>query len=212
MRRLLLLLIALAIVAFVVAAHVYPGGTHFDHASVGHRFWTNNLCDLARGRAIGGAPNAGAPLARFALSTMSVALAVFFAVVASSTRVRRLAITLRALGFAAVPPSIAVAFVSTDRFSDLHAVAIVCAGVPGLAAGVLAVLSQALERRRHLLAWGATTMALAGADFAIYVHESVTHGPPELAIPILEKLALFALLAWMIATARHSIPCSRSLL
>jgi hypothetical protein len=213
MGRALQFLIAVSIVAFVVAAHLYPGGTHFDHATVGHRFWTNNLCDLARGTSIGGAPNAaGAVFARFALSALAVAVAVFFGIVANGIHERRLAIALRLLGLAAVPPAITVAFLPTDRFSNAHAVAIVCAGVPGLAGGLLAVVVHARRPRRMLFALGSATMALAATDFVIYVHESVTHGPPQLAIPILEKLALLAMIGWMVATARQSIPCSRSLL
>ena len=34
--------------AFAVAALAYPGGTYFDHASVGHDFWRNTMCNSRR--------------------------------------------------------------------------------------------------------------------------------------------------------------------
>ena len=40
-----------------VSMRLYPGGTSWDPAARGQRFWTNFLCDLARPTALDGTPN-----------------------------------------------------------------------------------------------------------------------------------------------------------
>src|SRR3954471_798809 len=67
------------VILFFAAANAYPGGTHFDHASVGHDFWRNTLCDVARTVAIDGTPNACAcALARVAMTLLALGIGVLF--------------------------------------------------------------------------------------------------------------------------------------
>jgi hypothetical protein len=195
-------------VLFVFAANAYPGGTHFDHFAVGHDFWRNTLCDVARSTALGGASNAiGASLARTAMTIMAIGVGGLFLLLpdrfASSPR---LGLAVRVLGCIAVPAAIAVVFLSTDRFGVLHGIAIVVAGIPGLAAAVLAVIGLLREPARTRPRWitriGVVALLIAAADFVLYVQELLTHGSASVAVSVLERLAALLVLAWMIGVAR----------
>ncbi len=196
-----------SLLLFTVAASAYPGGSHFDHHAAGHDFLRNSLCDVARSTAIGGAPNAvGAALARIAMTTMALGICgLFWALPERFPSCMRLGRLVRALGTIATPAAIAVVFLPTDRFSSLHGIAIVVAGVPGLTAAMLAVGGLVRERGGSpmLAMLGLGTLATALAAFIIYVHELVAGGPPRIAVPALEHVAALLLLAWMLAVSRH---------
>ncbi|HSO38252.1 MAG TPA: hypothetical protein VLT33_37245 [Labilithrix sp.] len=194
------------VVFFVLAARAYPGGTHFDHASRGHDFWRNTLCDVARTMAIDGRPNASAcTLARVAMITLALGLGVLFAALPRLFPARpRLGTCVRLLGAATVPFAVAVVLLPTDRFGHLHGVAIVLAGTLGLSALLLALAGLFAEARapRHVVSLGVITMSVAAVDFALYVVEFASQGPAQLAVPVLERLATLLVLAWMAAVAR----------
>jgi hypothetical protein len=190
---------------FTLAASVYPGGNHFDHQAVGHDFWKNALCDVARSTAVGGAPNAiGASLARTAMSIMAVGIGALFWLMPERFPSRvRLGAFVRWLGALTVPAAVAVVLLPSDRFGFLHGVAIVIAGLPGLSAGLVATVGLVRARRgsRVVPILAITTLLVASACFGIYVDELVTGGPPRLAVPVLERIAALLLIGWMISAS-----------
>ena len=185
-------------VLFFAAGSAYPGGTHFDHAAVGHDFW--------RDVAIDGAPNACAcALARVAMITLALGLGVLFiALPRLFSSHARLGSAVRALGAVTVPFAIAVVLLPTDRFGKLHGVAIVFAGTLGLGAVTLALKGLFSDARapRHVVALGVVTMSVAAVDFALYVAELLSGGPAQIAVPVLERVATILILTWMVAVAR----------
>jgi hypothetical protein len=203
------LALAASVVAFVAffyaAACAYPGGTHFDHASVGHDLWRNTLCDVTRTTALDGRPNGAAcTLARIAMIVLAGGLGLFFALVPRLFRARaRTAAVVRALGALASFGAVAVVLLPSDRFGALHGVAVVCAGIPGLAAALLSLHALVRERTRArvVVAFGALALGVATVDFALYVSELVSGGPSQLAVAVLERVATALLLAWMLAVA-----------
>lgn len=191
---------------FAIGAAVYPGGTHFDHRVVGHDFWLNTLCDVARSTALDGAPNhVGSTLARIAMTIFVVAvgatLAVLPGLAGANARTRGL---VRVLACLATCGAVAVVHLPTDRYGELHAVAIVLAGVPAIVATSVGWIALLRERARHLVLalLGGSFLLVSAADFGVYVHEIATAGPPQVLLPILERLATILALAWMIAVAR----------
>lgn len=202
----------ISIVAFVAlfvgAAHAYPGGTHFDHAAVGHDFWRNTLCDVARTVALDGAPNTlGCALARAAMTTLALGLGLLFmALPRLFSANERLGARVRVLGAATVPFAIAVVLLPTDHFPRLHSVAIVFAGTLGLSATLLAMKGLFSDARapRVVVAIGTVAMLVAAADFTLYLREVLSGGPAQVAVAVLERLATVLVLAWMAAVA-HAV-------
>ena len=194
------------VVLFAFAADAYAGGTHFDHSAIGHDFWRNNLCDVARTVAINGLPNACACwLARVAMITLAVGLGVmFFALPRLFPSRPRLGLLVRVLGVATVPCAIAVVLLPTDRFSHLHGLSIVLAGTLGLGTVILALVGLFADARapRYVVSLGVLAMSVAAVDFALYVIEFTSQGPAQVAVPVLERLSTILLLAWMLAVAR----------
>lgn len=181
-----------AFILFIAAAHRYPGGTHFDHLRAGHDFWRNTICDVARTKALGGARNHGATLARGAMGCASLGFGALFWLLAErfGSR-RRLSALVRGFGAVVIPGGISVALLPTDHFSAQHGIAIVITGVPGLLAATLATYALVFDAARPLLvaALGVLAVAVSTADFAIYVHELVVGGPPRVAVSVLERIA-----------------------
>lgn len=199
---------ACAVLLFVAAAVRYPGGTHFDHVRAGHDFWRNTICDVARSRALGGAHNRGAGLARGAMSCAGVGLAALFWLLAERVASRRrLAALVRGLGLLVAPGGLAIALLPTDRFSTQHALAIVLATVPGLVAAVLATYALVFDHAGppYIAALGALAIVVSTADFTIYAHELVVGGGPRMAVAVLERIASLVIVAWMLAVATTSL-------
>lgn len=209
LRRPMMLVVAVFALLFSLAAHLYPGGTHFNHHSIGHDFWRNTLCDVARGRALDGVSNqAGALLARCAMTVLAIGLGMLFYILpywfAQDDRGVRLGKLVRAAGLGCVPFAIAVVFLPTDRFSDLHGVVIILAGVPAFSAAVL-VLAGLLGRDAcapPIVTWmGVIVVSVAAIDFSIYVDEVIRGGAARLSVVVLERVATVLLLSWMIVVA-----------
>lgn len=193
-------------VLFTLAARAYPGGSHFDHAAVGHDFWRNALCDVARSTAIGGASNAvGASLARTAMSTMAVAIGLMlWSLPRHFPRRVRTGRIVRGFAVALVPAALAVVFLPTDRFSAIHGIVTMTAGLVGTSGATLAIVAAAVETRRPSLYLGILTLAAAVGSLGVYAVELGFGGPPRLAVPVLEHVAALFLLAWMLAFEAES--------
>lgn len=207
MNRAVLVLVLVFFVLFAAAALAYPGGTHFDHAAPGHDFWRNTMCDVARGVALDGRPNElGAALARLAMTSLALAVGLFFWSLPGVLPSRgRLGAAVRSLGGLSLFGMLAVVLLPTDRFSQLHGLAIVTAGVPGIAAAVVGVVALGVERSapRRLFVVGVVAVVVAAACFGIYVDELVRDGAPRVLVPVLERAATILLTSWMLTVAHH---------
>lgn len=190
-----------AALLFTFAASAYPGGNHFDHAARGHDFWRNALCDIARTTAIGGAPNVvGAGFARVAMSTMAVAIGLLMYSLPRHFPARpALGQVVRALAAVSVPASLTVVFLPTDRYSHLHGLVTMTAGLVGTGGALLAVVAAVRDTRRPSIWLGVLTLAAAFGSLGVYLVELVAGGPPRLAVPVLEHVAAVLLLIWMLA-------------
>ncbi len=196
-------IVSVALLALAMAA--YPGGTQWRHAADGHDFWRNYLCDLARRVALNGTPNpVGSALAQASMLALALGLVPFWRLLPDFFGARpRLGTWVRVLGQVAVAASFAVVLLPADRFSEVHGLAIVVAGVPGLFAALLAVVGLAGEERspRVVASVGVTALLVAAAAFAVYLRQFFVPGPGPVAGAILERLALILLLVWMGAVA-----------
>ncbi len=204
-RPAIVLSVAFFLPLVVGSMQLYPGGTSWNHESVGHDFWQNYLCDLLRPTALDGVPNPlGSALAKTATLLLACGLLSFFCVVGrafpSFPRLGRAVAVLGTLAACAVP---GVVFVSGDRFGMLHGVAVVVAAIPGLAAALLAVVGLVLgeERPKRGAVVGAVTLAVAMVDFALYVPQVTSSAPGPIAVAVLERIALVMMLVWMCVVA-----------
>lgn len=205
--------IALSIATFVPlvawSMHVYPGGTSWNRASVGHDFWLNFLCDLLRPTALGGAPNpCGSAIAKAATLVLGGGLLAFFWVVPMHfARMRRLGRAVRTLGTVSVAGVPGVVFVSGDRYGILHGVSVVVAATPGLVAALLAVVGLVLAERgtKRAAMIGVVTLAVSAIDFALYVPQIASGAPGPIAVAVLERVSLGMVLVWMSVVARGRV-------
>lgn len=182
--------------------HLYPGGTWWDRAAVGHRFWENYVCDLEWEVALGGSPNhLGARVARASVLVLVAGFVPFWlALPVLFPERRRIGRAVRTLGLASVAGLSAVAWMPSDRAGALHAAAVIIAAVPGMAATALAVAGLlGGEPRPRIAGWtGATLLGFAAADLGLYVSHLLRHVEGTPLVVVLEKIAVLLLLAWML--------------
>jgi hypothetical protein len=193
-------------VVFELAAMLfYPGGTWWDTGARGASFWLNFLCDLERRVALDGQPNLlGSRLAQAAVLILSLGLAPFWIAVARLLHERAgLAQTVRTLGLLGTAGNVAVTLMPSDRFGAIHGATVLIAGVPGLTAVLLAVVGLAVAGPRpRVEGWiGASMLGFASVNFVLYAMHYLggVEGTPL--VPVMQKMALICLLAWMIAVA-----------
>ena len=201
--------LALFVVLEGAAMILYPGGTCWDPAAHGHRFWENFLCDLEWSVARNGMPNpTGSLLAEAAMILLALSLAPHWILVGRVLRHgTRLGGLVRGLGLASVAGSVLVNLLPSNRFGvALHGAAVVVAGLPGLSATALSVVGlRAAEARPRVSAMlGGALLVVAFADFVLYLGTFVLGGPGPLALPAAQKIALMLLLAWMASVALGS--------
>jgi hypothetical protein len=184
------------------AMHLYPGGTFWDRAAVGHSFWENYVCDLEWELALDGLPNhLGARMARAAVVVLVAGFVPFWlALPALLPQRSRAGTAIRGLGLASVVGLFAVAWMPSDRAGALHGAAVITASIPGMAATGLAVAGLlGGEPRPRVAGWtGATLLGFAAADLALYVSHLVRHVEGTPLVVVLEKIAVLLLLIWML--------------
>jgi len=184
---------------------LYPGGTWFDTRARGHRFWQNFLCDLEWRVALNGQPNpVGSRLAQAAVLVLTLGLAPFWIAVGGLLRERgRLAASVRLLGLVATAGTVAVTLMPSDRFGTLHGAAVLTSGVPGLTAAALAVVGLLLAGPRpRIEGWlGAAMLSFATVNFVLYAAHYLAGVEGTPLVPMMQKMALFFLLAWMAGVA-----------
>ena len=189
----LLVLIGAGALASAVAAVQYPGGTWMDRSTVGHSFWGNFLCDIARDFAIDGRPHPGARWGRAAEWALVLALGVFFWIAPALVEPLRRRRTIRLLGLVA---TIGLLLVPVTTGVP-HALALIAGAGPGFTATVLVLRGL---RQRPALHWlGALALALSSAELALFLrfNERFRATTVPLAVPLVQRLALLAAVAWM---------------
>jgi hypothetical protein len=183
----------------------YPGGTSWDRTTRGNDFWLNYLCDLERGVAINGQPNAvGSVLAQVAMVVLGAGmLAFWWALPLLFPASPRLGRAVRAMGWTSLPGMVAVALLPSDSFASLHPYTMMLAGLPGLAAAALAVLGLASESAGTWLpaAVGGAALVVSCLDFVLYVRQLASEEPGPTALAVLERTATILVLLWMCVTA-----------
>lgn len=197
------LLVSVALFALLVllAIQRYPGGTWFDPRAPGHDIFRNFLCDLTQPIALNGQRNPGFGLAKAAMIVLDVGLLCLFWVVtliAAPSRLTRPLRVLAAISFAGI---IAVPLTPSLELGAIHTVAVLAGAIPGVLAGVVAMVLLRRTPHRWLFLLGAAAIAVAAVDVAIYAVNAASHAPPALMVPVLQRLSLVLLLAWMTTTA-----------
>jgi hypothetical protein len=188
--------------------HVYPGGTQWNHTTVGNDFWRNYLCDLARTVALDGQPNpVGGGLAQAGMGVLTLALLqMWWSLPGLFPSYAFLGLGVRVLGSVAVACSFVVVLLPSNRFGDVHGTAIVVAALPGLVASLLSLWGPArcAPAPRMVLGTGVVSFFAAAAALAIYLRQYFVPGPGPVAGAVLERLALMALLVWLVAAASRT--------
>ena len=189
----LLVLLGAGALASAVAAVQYPGGTWMDRSTVGHSFWGNFLCDIARDLALDGRPNPAARWGRGAEWALVLSLGVFFWIAPALVEPLRRRRTIRLLGLVATLGLLLVPVTTGVP----HALALIAGAGPGFTATVLVLRGL---RHRPLLHWlGALALALSSAELALFLgyNERFRATAVPLAVPAVQRLALLAAVAWM---------------
>jgi hypothetical protein len=195
----LLVLLGAGALASAVAAARYPGGTWMDRSTVGHSFWGNFLCDIARDRALDGRPHPGAVWGRTAEWVLVLALGLFFWIVPTLVVPRRRQATIRLLGTVGTLGLMAVPITSGVP----HALALIAGAGPGFTATLLVL--RGLRHRPLLARLGVLALVLSAVELALFLafserfHTAVGTYPGV--IPAVQRLALLAAVAWMGASA-----------
>jgi hypothetical protein len=192
---LLLALLGAGAVATVVAAAQYPGGTWMDRNAVGHSFWGNFLCDIARDYAIDGRLHPGARWGRAAEWVLVLALGLFFLIAPALIEPRRRRRTIRILGTVA---TLGLLLVPTTHGVP-HALALIAGAGPGFAATLLVL--RGLRHRPVLVGLGAVALVLSAAELVLFLafHERFGAMTMPPVVPAVQRLALLAAVAWMAA-------------
>jgi len=189
----LLALLGGGVLSAVVAAAGYPGGTWMDRGTVGHSFWANFLCDIARDPALDGRPHPRAAWGRVAEWALVLALGVFFWIAPALVEPARRRRTIRVLGVVAMLGLLLVPV--TEKVP--HALALIAGAGPGFAATLLVLRGS---WQRPVLAWlGVLSLGLSGLELALFLGFQERFGATTvpLAVPAVQRLALLAAIAWM---------------
>jgi len=197
----LLLAIATFVVLIARAIALYPGGTWFDPNAVGHDALRNFLCDLTQPIAINGVPNPGAPSAKAAMIALDVGLLLAWMSIPSLVEPSRLTRWLRLAGVVSFLGIIAVPLTPSLEHGILHAVAVISGAFPGIAAGIVAMVLLARSPHRALYRIGVAMLIVAAIDALLYLHHVALAGPPIVATPAIQRVALSLLLTWMVGIA-----------
>jgi hypothetical protein len=96
---------------------------------------------------------------------------------------------------------VAVPLTPSLEHGVLHIVAVLAGALPGIAAGILANVLLARSPHRNLLRLGVALLLASAVDAALYVQHVASTGPPVLALPVFQRVALTLLLAWLVGIA-----------
>lgn len=186
------------------AALVYPGGSWTAADASGFSLLRNFWCDLLRSQAINGQDNTlGKWLASGAFAALGLGLWPYW-VVAASLLPQARGRAVVALGWISAASLGAMVALPSDRFPVLHGVVALLGGGLGIVCvGVCLAVRLPGEPSLGARRWAAaSTLGLAIANAALYVHVAFAGGTETFWQPLVQKLATIALLVWMATTVR----------
>lgn len=195
----LLTSLALFLALYAAAIALYPGGTWFDRQAPGYDLLRNFVCDLTQPIALDGRPNrAGSLFGKASMLALDAGLSLNFLgalrlghPTPRMARAIRVAAALSFLGIAAVPllPSLEVGV--------LHSIAVLVGSGAGLLAGGFSIAVLARSPYRRIARLGMAMFAAAFVDAGIYAWSAFVSGTTPLALPVLQRLALVLMVAWL---------------
>lgn len=209
----------LFLIAFAVAAALYPGGTWTNRRAPGHSLLANYLCDLMQERALNGQPAAvGALVIRAGALAMFIAIGAFYLLVARLERPPgRAARLARGVGVSAAAIACTIPFLTSDRSRTAHLVAVVATFLPALVATVAAarVCLRSPQTTPWIRAAALVALVAGSVDGFLYIFAYGAHAlglPPPLPvrrlvgdlIPVLQRIASVGVIAWVLALAARA--------
>lgn len=187
-----------------VAMALYPGGTWEQRGALGHSQARNFLCDLTRPIALNGQLNSGKHFADFSLLAFVVALGPFFVITpALFEDLPTLGRWVRRCGaLCCVGGIVIVALPSYAVGPLLHGVFVLATAVPGLAAAFGATYGAFATRTplRSIRIASVLTLLLALAAAVVFAAQLSRGDETTPGLPVLEKSAICASMAWMLLT------------
>jgi hypothetical protein len=200
-RILLLAALGLFLAMALASMVLYPGGTAREPLADGHRFFENYFCDLTHSPSLNGKANQlGAWLGSGAIAAFGVALFAFCSVSGAVANAFTRTMLIVSGAFSAVG-LFGIAFLSSDQFGNVHALAVALALVPGFFSAIFAIVSNVTGRFRLLAFAGSVTLLLAIADAGYYLQFLKTGGQANAMLPLLQKIAAATFVFWMMLTA-----------
>lgn len=184
--------IGVFVAGYVVAAWLYPGGTRFDHSTVGFSVVHNYWCDLLDDTAYCGRANPGRPVALAAMGFLCCGLSALWWAAPTlfpEARYRGLVVRVSGTACALVTPLLA-----TER----HDVAIDLAGLLALVAFIATMSGLWPRTSVSLRAVAAITVAVALGNYAIW-RTGVGLG----CLAAAQKLAFALFLTWACMLAQQ---------
>lgn len=197
--------VLICLAAFVglvgLAMWFYPGGNWIDRRAPGHDFFANYFCDLTQPVSLSGVSNAlGARCAKIGMLCFAFALAGFFQILPRYfAQGSALTHWVRWLGTSSVSIFVLVVLSPSERFGKIHGVLALASGVLGIAATLCGLYALKSARARPLFLLGLLTWLSASFDAGLFAYHLGDAQPEPWIVPAAQKLAAFALCAWMIA-------------
>lgn len=174
------------VLLYIIAASLYPGGSHADRYSKGFSILHNYWCELLSSEAVNGAYNAGWRVAMAAMIILCVSLATFWwqaPLLFPPNKWNNVFI-----GWAGVLSMAITPFLS----SAYHDLVITLASIPGIIAMVATFVALYRQRWYKLVAFGIGCVLLIGANNYIYYT-----GHCLVALPLLQKITFLLVMTWM---------------
>lgn len=182
--------VASFIALYFVCAALYPGGTRADPSRVGFSFADNYWCDVLDVTTYGGTPNPAAPVALGATVLLALGLsALWWLAPVLFPAARGRALLVRSAG---VVSGLVTPLIATKH----HDLVINVAVLAGTAAFVVVMTAVRAREGRHLVALAAVAFAAAMTNFVMW-----RTGWMLSALPLVQKAAFAAFLAWVVAFA-----------
>lgn len=178
------------VLLYIIAASLYPGGSHADRSSKGFSILHNYWCELLSSEAVNGAYNAGWRVAMAAMIILCVSLAIFWwqaPLLFPPNKWNNVFI-----GWAGVLSMAITPFLS----SAYHDLVITLASIPGIIAMVATFVALYRQCWYKLVAFGIGCVLLIGANNYIYYTGHCIE-----ALPLLQKVTFLLVMTWMSSIA-----------
>lgn len=189
--------IALFLVLYATAIVLYPGGTWFDRSAPGYDLLRNFVCDLTQPIALNGQANPGSFFGKASMLAFDAGLSLnFLGALRLGTPTPRMARVVRVLAALSFVGIAAVPLLPSLVFGSLHTIAVLGGAIAGLFAGGFSVAVLRRSPYRRVANLGIVMFATAFLDAAIYAW-SIGAGTTPLALPVIQRLALVLILAWL---------------